>query len=155
MRWPAKVTCSPVQQLTWATEDTAKLEEKTAWVAFPRPAWVSTSPGNLRPPLDNPFMGTEKGTRAFALSGASCKPLAGPFWLSYTLPLYVKGAPCRTPACSHAKSLAVRFVCVSRTTVLRQRAVAFSLSISVRGTSSPLQLGSARADFSGGCLLGI
>lgn len=38
VRWPAKVAYIPVQQLTWATKDTAKLKEKTVWVAFPRPA---------------------------------------------------------------------------------------------------------------------
>lgn len=98
-------------------------------------------------------MGTEKGTRAFALSEASCKPLAGPFWLSYSLPLYGMGAPCGIPACAHAKSLAVEFVCVSRT--LEAAGRGFSLSIPVRRTSSPLRLGSTRADFPGGCLLGI
>lgn len=128
---------------------------QTVWVAFPRPAWVSTSPGNLRPPLDNPFTGTEKGTRAFAPSEASCKPLAGPFWLSYTLPSYGTGAPCRTPAGTHAKPLAVKFVCVSRTTVLEAAGRGF-LPVHLRTWNFlALTTWQYRADSSGGCLLGI
>lgn len=61
VRWPAKVPYISVQQPTWATKDTAKLNEKTVWVAFARPAWVSTAPGNFRPPLDNPFIVNERG----------------------------------------------------------------------------------------------
>lgn len=44
---------------------------------------MSTISGNFQPLLDDPFIVTEKGNGALALSEDSCRPLPGPFLLHY------------------------------------------------------------------------